>query len=93
MKGNIFIALYVGDNLMIGDQVAIDETIGQLKKNDLGQKQLNKYFSCNIVFDKKKNKAFISQSNLMKNVDEKFGDMVKDHKKLQTPGTPNLSIV
>ena len=71
-NGTVFIAHFVDGNLMIGDGVAIDEAIVQLKKNGLDlniEKKLTDYLSCNILFETEKNKAWIGQQGLVKKVE------------------------
>ena len=58
-KGIVHVALYVNDNLMIGDIAAIDNAIGALKNKGLVLKivkGLQDYLSCKIKFfvDKKR---------------------------------------
>ena len=57
MKGVVYIALYVDDNVMGGDVAAIDETISALKNNTLVLKVmewLQDYLSWKINFSKDK---------------------------------------
>jgi hypothetical protein len=94
-KGIVFIGIYVDDCYCCGHEAAIDETISQLKASGFGIKvedNLTDYLSCNIVFDKKKTKAWLGQPHLIKNLDEKFGKLVDNLQKYRTPGTPGLRV-
>ena len=51
LKGIIYVALYVDDNLMMGNPKAIDKAVEQLKKNRLELKVIEilwDYLSCEI---------------------------------------------
>ena len=96
-KGNeiAFVAIYVDDCLFIGHEKLINETILGIKKWGLEVKvenDLSDYLSCKIIFDKNKTKAWLGQPHLIKNLQNKFGDMVKNLQTYRTPGTPNQGI-
>ena len=62
MKGIVFIAIYVDDNLMIGDMATIDNAIKALKNKGVVLKILNGlqgYLSCKIKFTKDKKRAWL----------------------------------
>ena len=54
---------------------------------------LSDYLSCKILFDKDKKKAWLGQPHLIKNIESKFGDMVRNLQTYRTPGTPNQGIM
>ena len=61
-KGEVYIALYVNDNLMVGNMKAIDETIAALKNNGLVLKVvqgLQDYLSCEIKVSENKQRAWL----------------------------------
>ena len=80
-KGMCFIAIYVDDNLLVGNREAIKETIKDLKANGLILKiedDLKDYLSCEVKFLKDMKKAWLGQPHLINNLEAKFGDRVQD---------------
>ena len=68
MKGIIYVALYVDDNLMIGDSAMIDDAILALKNKGLVLKTvegLQDYLSCKIKISKDKKCAWLGQRHLI----------------------------
>ena len=52
-KSVVYVALYVDDNLMVGDVEAIDKVLTAIKENGLVLKiveELHDYMSCEIMF-------------------------------------------
>ena len=95
-KGTCYIALYVDDNLLVGDLAAIDEVIELLRSKGFILKvedKLTDYLSCEIVLSKDRKKAWLGQPHLIANLDKKFGDKVKNLRTYKTPGTPNLNMI
>ena len=74
-KGIVYIALYVDDNLMIGNIAAINDAILALKNKGLVLKileGLQDYFSCKMkILDDKKH-AWLGQPHLINNLENKF---------------------
>jgi hypothetical protein len=94
-KGIVMIGLYVDDCYCIGHKGAIEDTIAQIKASGFNVKvedTLEDYLSCNIVFNKDKTKAWLGQPHLIKNLDAKFGDLVKGMQRYKTPGTPGIGV-
>ena len=80
-QGTVFIAIYVDDNLLVGDADAIQETINYLKKEGLVLKiedDLKDYLSCEVRFLEDKKRAWLGQPHLIKNLKAKFGNQVKE---------------
>mmetsp|Transcript_11032 Transcript_11032/g.16150 ORF Transcript_11032/g.16150 Transcript_11032/m.16150 type:complete len:82 (+) Transcript_11032:8767-9012(+) len=74
-KGLIYIALFVDDNLMVGDSAAIYEAIEQIKSHGLKLKiedDLKGYLSCKIKLSEDKKKAWLGQPHLIANLVNKF---------------------
>jgi hypothetical protein len=95
-KGMCYIALYVDDNLLVGDLPAIDETIELLRSKGFNLKVFDKltdYLSCEIVLSEDRKKAWLGQPHLISNLVKKFGDKVKNLRTYKTPGTPNLNMI
>ena len=94
--GICYIAIYVDDNLMVGHEAAINETIRQIEQEGLVLKvedNLHDYLSCEIVFSEDKKRAWLGQPHLISKLEETFGDTVKGLRKYLTPGTPGMNQV
>ena len=92
----MYIALYIDDNLMIGDISAIDNTIKAVKSKGLVLKimeRLQDYSSCEIKFSEDKKRAWLGQPHLIKNMQKQFGKLVQDVQIHKTPGTPKFLII
>ena len=92
-NGICIIAIWVDDSLLVGHSRAIKQTIDDLKKEGFDLKldgSLDDYLSCEITFDKEKNKGWIHQPHLITKLEKKFGEYVKGLQKFKTPGTPGL---
>ena len=95
-NGIVYIALYVDDNLMIGDMATIDDAIEALKSKGLVLKiveGLQEYLSCKVKFSEDKKRAWLGQPHLMKNTEKKFGKLVQYVQSHKTPGMPKFLIV
>ena len=95
-KGTVFLCLYVDDNLLIGDQAAIDDAIKQMKQKGLILKvkdSLKDYLSCEINFSSDKKRGWLGQPHLISNLEKKFKNLVKDMRVYKTPGTPGMSMI
>jgi len=95
-RGIVFVGLYVDDCLCIGQENAINEVIELLKENGLKLKledELIDYLSCEVVFNKRKDEAWLGQPHLLKNLRKTFGNDVKHMQKYKTPGTPGFGIL
>ena len=90
-----YVAIYVDDCLFFGSKDLIKKTVEDIKKWGLQVKEeddLKDYLSCNIVFDKNREQAWLGQPHLIKNLDQKFGEMVKHLQTYRTLGTPNQGV-
>jgi hypothetical protein len=92
--GIVYMALYVDDIYASGDEPALDDSIVGLKKyfKIKVKDDLTDYLSCEIRFDKNKTKAWLGQPHLIKNLESKFGDLVKSSQTYRTPGTPGQGV-
>jgi hypothetical protein len=91
-----YIALYVDDNLLVGDLPAIDETIELLCSKCFNLNVFDKltdYVSCEIVLSDDRKKARLGQQHIILILVKKFGDKVKNLRTYKTPGTPNLNMI
>ena len=96
MKGTVHIALYVDDNLMLGDIAAIDDTIEALKNKGLILKivgGLQDYISCKIKFSNNEKCAWLGQPHLIKNLENNFQGLVHEVWSHKTLGTPKFLMV
>ena len=78
--GIVFLAVWVDDSLLVGDQRAIEKTIQDLKKEGFSLKEdgsLDDYLSCEITMDKMKNIGWIHQPHLLTKLEKRFGALVK----------------
>ena len=92
-KGIVYIALYVDNNLMVGDIAAIVDAIDALKNKGLVQKiveGLQDYLSCKIKFSDDKKRAWLGQPHLIKNLEKKFGGLVRKIPSHKAPSTPSF---
>ena len=93
--GVVYIAIWVDDSLLIGNEKAINATIDDMKKEGLSLKiegNLDDYLSCEISIDEKKKSGWIHQPHLIKKLEKKFGSMVEGLMEYKTPGTPHQTI-
>ena len=95
-KGIVYVALYVDDNLMIGNKAAIDDAILALKSKGLVLKVvegIQDYLSCKIKISEDKKRAWLGQPHLIKNLKSKFKKLINDVWSHKTPGTPKFLIM
>ena len=95
-KGIVYVALYVDDNLMTGNNATIDDTILALKNKWLVLKiveGLQDYLSCKIKISSMKKRAWLGQPNLIKNLKSKFGNLINKVRSRKTTGTPKFLII
>ena len=95
-KDVVYVALYVDDNLMIGDITTIDDAIKALKCKGLVLKiveGLQDYLSCEMKLSEDKKRAMLEQLHLVKNMEKKFGGLVWDIQSHKTSNTPKFLIM
>ena len=95
-KGVVYIALFVDNNLMVGDIEAIDDAISALKNIGLVLKVMERwqdYLSCKIKFSKDKKRTWLRQPHLIENVGKKFCNDMQNVWSHNTPGTSKFLIV
>ena len=95
-KGIVYIALYVDNNLMVGNIATIHDVIKALKSKGLVLKiveGLQDNFSCKIKFFDDKRHAWLGHPHQIKNLENKFGGLVNDIWSHKTPGTPKFLII
>jgi hypothetical protein len=95
-EGVVFIAIWVDDSLLVGDQKAIDKTIEDLRMKGFTLKvegSLQDYLSCEITLDKDKGVGWIHQPHLIDKLESKFGAMVEKFQDYRTPGTPGEHVM
>jgi hypothetical protein len=88
-------ALYVDDIYSIGDKKALEDALEGLRKYFKLKvvDDLTDYLSCEIRFNPTKTKAWLGQPHLIKNLEKKFGDLVKSSQTYRTPGTPGQGVL
>jgi Reverse transcriptase (RNA-dependent DNA polymerase) len=75
----LMIGIYVGDCLVVGKDMHIQELIVALKENGFNLKiecNLTDYLSCRVIEDVKLNRKLILQPHLINNLQAKFGEEV-----------------
>ena len=80
---------------MVGDNKAIDEAIEDIKQLGFSLKiqgDLKDYLSCEIHTNQDLTKAWLGQPYLIKKLEKKFGNQVKNLKRYKMPGTPNFNV-
>jgi hypothetical protein len=95
-KGTCYIALYVDDNLIVGDMSAINDAIQALKNRKLIlkiQDDLKDYLSCEILFSNNATQAWVGQPHLISSIETEFGEEVKSVRSCLTPGTPGQVLI
>ena len=90
--GEVHIACYVDDPLVVGDQQYVNDLINTLKViftvRDLGEPKT--FLGMEIYHDKQNKTLSISQSTYIKNIAEKFN--VQNNYKISTPMEPGLKL-
>ena len=95
-NGIVFIAIWVDDSLLVGNQAAIDETISDLRKEGFTLKvegSLHDYLSCEITIDRENKMGWIHQPHLLDKMEKKFGAEIGHLQRYRTPGTPGQGIL
>ena len=95
-KGVVYVAIWVDDSLLVGDDAAIDATIEDLQKAGFKLKiegSLDDYLSCQIITNEKGDKGWIQQPHLIKKIDKAFGQLVRKMKVYKTPASTGIKIV
>ena len=96
VKGIVYIALYIDNNVMVRYIATIDDAIEALENKGLVLKVmegLQDYVSCKIKFSDDKKQAWLGQPHLIKNMEKKFGRLVQNVWSHNTPGTPKFLIM
>ena len=95
-KPILYVALYIDDNLMIGNSATIDDAILALKNKGLVLKimeGLQDYLSYKIKISDDKKHAWLGQPHLIKNLKSKFGKLINKVQSCKAPGTPKFLII
>jgi len=95
-NGLIYVAVYVDDNILIGTDRAIEDTVKRLKAKGLVLKEtdnLDDYLSCQIMFSNDGQSAWLGQPHLISKLRKKFGDQVSGKRSYKTPGTPGFHCI
>ena len=94
--GIVFIAVYVDDSLLIGNDEAIEAVIRDIEDSGFKLKvsgELDDYLSCEITFNEDGSVAWIQQPHLVEKIEIKFWDLVKNLQKYKTPGSQGITIL
>jgi len=94
-KGTVVIAIYVDDNLIIGDEKAVDDVIEQMECFGFTLKVTDNmwdYLSCRIVFNGDRSRGVICQPHIYEKLSKEYDHLVKNIT-YTTPGTPNHYVI
>jgi hypothetical protein len=94
--GICVVLMYVDDNLCVGNPMALREVNKQVIEEGLEnviEKELTDYLSCEIKFNKDRMKAWIGQPHMARKIETMFGEEVSKKQVYKTPGTPGLGLV
>jgi len=87
--------MYVDDNLIVGSRKAIDNPTKEIKAifSVTVSPIATEYLGCEIDVAENYSCGWIGQSDLYKNLEKKFGNMLKGQPVTETPSTPGFHVV
>ena len=91
----LLVCIYVDDNYAVGTKEGLEWLIRELPRQGLNitvEHTTKDYLSCEIVFNAKKNKAWIGQPHMIKKIRKEFQDEVESLQKYKTPGSPGQGL-
>jgi hypothetical protein len=91
----LIIGIYVNDCLIIGKESSVLNLLEELKKHEFNlkiEKDVVEYLSYHIVESKNEAKLTVIQPHLLIQLNQKFGQEIKEMRKYLTPGTPRFKI-
>ena len=91
-EGVCLMSTYVDDNFIVGTTKALDRVERELRKKFVVkiETDANDYLGCEFIMSKDKKKAWLGQPHIVKSLEKKFGEMVKNIRSTTTPGTPGF---
>ena len=94
-EGLCIILMYVDDNLIVGSRKAIDKATKEIKAifSVTVSAIATEYLGCEINVAENYSCGLIGQSNLYKNLEKKFDNMIKGQRATETPSTPGFHVV
>jgi len=94
-EGICIIVMYVDDNLIVGSKKAIDNATKKIKEvfSVTVSPIATEYLGCEINVAENYSCGWIVQSDLYKNLEKKFGNMLKGQRATETPSTPGFHVV
>jgi len=94
-NGLCIILMYVDDNLIVGSNKSIDQVTEEIKNvfNVTVSPEAMEYLGCEIHAAKSNTCGWIGQPHLYKNLERKFGSIVKTQCTTETPRTPGFHVV
>jgi len=87
--------MYVDDNLIVGSRKAIDKATKEIKAifSVTVSPIATEYLGCEINVAESHSSRWIGQPDLYKNLEKKFGNMLKGQRTTETPSTPSFHVV
>ena len=94
-NGLCIILMYVDDNLIVGSNKAIAQVTEEIKNvfSVTVSPEATEYLGCEIHVAKNHTCGWIGQPHLYKNLEQKFGNIVKTQRMTETPSTPGFHVV
>jgi len=94
-NGLCIILMYVDDNLIVGSNKAIDQVTEEIKNifNVTVSPEAMEYLGCKVHVAKNNTCGWIRQPHLYKNLERKFGSIVKTQRTTETPSTPGFHVM
>jgi len=94
-EGLCIILMYVDDNLIVGSRKAIDKATNEIKAIFIVTVSpiAMEYLGCEINVAENYSCGWIGQSDLYKNLEKKFDNMIKGQRATETPSTPGFHVV
>jgi hypothetical protein len=91
VHGEVILIMYVDDVLTVGDETAIRNTVSELEKEyklKIMDEDLTDYLGCKIEVDKDNKMLKLTQPDLIKRMNKKYGEEVKNLQNYRTPAAP-----
>ena len=94
-EGLCIILMYVDNNLIVGSRKAIDKATKEMKEIFcvMVSPIATEYLGCEINVAENYSCGWIGQPDLYKNLEKKFGNMIKGQRATETPSTPGFHVV
>ena len=91
--GTVIVCLYIDDTMVVGDEKAVNDFKKHLAKffSTKEEGRMTEYVGCMVK--RHDGGLYLHQSNLIKKIERKFIDKVRNLRTYRTPGTPGQGLV